>query len=200
MQISNLDALERRAYQATVDHGFFDLLLAAAVAVFALTVAVSPWCILAMFPLVIAKRPLLKAFNRHVVEPRVGHVQLSPVRLEQISTARKTAALALIGLSLFINRVGDLVAPLGDSGPLVWLGNHAEVQIALVAGLAIALLAWLFRLPRFFAYSLVVPAVPAATAAAGLPPSTGWVISTLIVLAAATSVLVRFVHRNPVAS
>ena len=199
MQSSSLDALEKRAYRAAVDHGFFDLLLAVAVALFALTLAVWPWFVLGLFPLVMAKRMLLATFNRHVVDPRVGHVRLGPVRLDQISTARKTAALAIFGLGLIVVRLDEIGATSGI-GPMVWLGDHKQVQFGIIAGVGIGVIGWLFQLPRFLAYALVVLSMPVATSLAGLPAGTGWAIATLIVAVAAGAIVRRFVRNNPVAS
>jgi len=199
MQSSSLDALEKCAYRAAVDHGFFDLLLAVAVALFALTLAVWPWFVLGLLPLVMAKRMLLATFNRHVVEPRVGHVRLGPVRLDQISTARKTAALAVFGLGVIVARLDEIGAT-SAIGPMVWLGDHKQVQIGIIAGVGIGVIGWLFQLPRFLAYALVVLCLPIATSLAGLPPGTGWALATLMVVAAACIILGRFVRNNPVAS
>ena len=199
MQTTSLDALEKRAYRAAVDHGFFDLLLAVVVAIFALTVAVWPWFILALFALVLAKRPLMATFNRHVVEPRMGHVRLGSVRLDQISTARKTAALAIFGLGLIVARLDDIGAT-SAIGPIVWLGDHKQVQIGIIAGVGIGVIGRLFQLPRFLAYALVVLCMPVAASLAGLPAGTGWAIATLIMVAAAGAIVLRFVRNNPVAS
>ena len=199
MTSETLERLEQSAYRRVVDHGFFDLLLAVVVAIFALTVAVWPWFILALFGLVLAKRPLMATFDRHVVEPRVGHVRLGPVRLDQISTARKTAALAVFGLGLIVARLDDIGATLGI-GPMLWLGDHKQIQIGIIAGVGIGVIGWLFQLPRFLAYALVVLCMPVATSLAGLPAGTGWAIATLIVAVAAGAIVRRFVRNNPVAS
>ncbi|MCA1780241.1 MAG: hypothetical protein LC637_12925 [Xanthomonadaceae bacterium] len=199
MTSETLERLERSAYRSVVDHGFFDLLLAVVVAIFALTVAVWPWFILALFALVLAKRSLLATFNRHLVEPRVGHVRLGSVRLNQISTARKSAALAIFGLGLIVARLDEIGAT-SAIGPMLWLGDHKQVQIGIIAGVGIGVIGWLFQLPRFLAYALVVLCMPVAASLGGLPAGTGWAIATLIVAVAAGTILLRFVHNNPVAS
>jgi len=197
MNATTLNQLERNAYRHTVDHGFFDLLLATAVSAFALVFAASPWFVLALFPLVIAKRPLLEIFNRGIVEPRVGHVRLGPNRLEQITTARKTAALVLFGLAFIVARLGDLESPISTTAPMVWLAATPQFQIAILIGVGTAVAGWLFGLPRFLAYGLVIVLAPFVAALAGLPAGTGWAIATLLILAAGGRVLYRFVRDNP---
>jgi len=197
MQTSSLDALEKRAYRTAVDHGFFDLLLAAAVAVFTLVFTVWTWSVLALFPLLMGKQWLLGVFNRKVVEPRVGHVRLGQVRLEQISTARKATALAFFGLAFVGARLGELVAPLVTAAPLVWLADTPQFQMAIIAGVGTAVAGWLFELPRFMSYGLVILLGPLLAAVAGLPAGTGWAVATLIVGAAGCRVLIRFLRDNP---
>lgn len=197
MQTSNLEALERRAYRAAVDHGFFDLLLAAAMAAFTLVFVVSPWFVLALFPLVIFKQPLLRLFNREIVEPRAGHVRLSPVRLEQISTARKAAALAFFGLAFVVARLGDMESPISAAAPMVWLAQTPQLQIAIIIGVGTAAAGWLFGLPRFLVYGLLITLGPLLAAAADLPAGTGWAIATLLILAAGCRALYRFISNNP---
>jgi len=197
MQTSSLDALETRAYRTVVDHGFFDLLLAAAVLGFTLVFAVSPLFVLALFPLVVFKQPLLKLFNREVVEPRVGHVRLGPVRMEQISAARKAAALAFFGLAFIVARLGDMGAPISTAAPVVWLAETPQFQIAIIIGTGTAVAGWLFGLPRFMVYGLLIMLAPLVTAVADLPAGTGWMTATLLILAAGCQVLYRFVRDNP---
>ncbi|MEX2500417.1 MAG: hypothetical protein WD397_16240 [Wenzhouxiangellaceae bacterium] len=200
MQTSNLDALEKRTYRTAVDHGFFDLLLAAAMAAFTLVFVVSPWFVLALFPLVIAKQPLLRLFNREVVEPRAGHVRLGPMRLEQISTARKTAALVFIGLAFIVVRLGDTESPISTAAPIAWLAGNGQIQMAIIIGVGTAVAGWLFRLPRFMTYALVTVLAPVVASLGGLPAGTGWTISTLFVLTGGCRVLYRFIHENPEAA
>lgn len=197
MQTANLDALEKRSYLTAVDQGFFDLLLAATVAAFTLVFAVSPWFVLALFPLVIAKQPLLKLFNREVVEPRVGHVRLGPTRLEQISTARKTAALALFGLAFIVARLGDVESPISTAAAIVWLAETPQFQIAIIFGIGTAIGGWLFGLPRFMIYGLLIVLAPWLAAVADLPAGTGWAFATLLILAIGCRELYRFVRDNP---
>lgn len=197
MQTSSLDALENRAYRTAVDHGFFDLLLAAAVAALTLVFTVSPWFVLALFPLVMGKQPLLKYFNRRVVEPRIGHVRLGPVRLNQISTARKTAALAFFGLAFIVARLGDLASPISTAPPMLWLAETPQFQMAIIIGVGTAVAGWLFGLPRFMAYALVIVLAPFLAAVAELPAGTGWAIATLLILVAGCWVLYRFISNNP---
>ena len=197
MQTASLDALEKRAYRTAVDHGFFDLLLAVAVMTFTLVFAVSWWFVLALFPLVMGKQWLLGAFTRKVVGPRVGHVRLGPVRLEQISSARKTAALVFFGLAFVVARLGELAAPVLTAAPLVWLADTPQFQMAIIAGVGTAVAGWLFELPRFMAYGLVIVLAPLLAALASLPAGTGWAIATLIILAAGSRVLYRFLADNP---
>jgi len=197
MNADALKQLEQNAYRTAVDHGFFDLLLAAAVAILTLVFVTTPWFMLALFPLVIAKRPLLQLFNRKVVEPRVGHVRLGPVRLEQISTARKTAALALFGLAFVVARLDDLESPISMAASLAWLDKTPQFQLAIIFGVGTAIAGWLFRLPRFMAYGTLIVLAPLAAAIAGQPAGTGWAIATLLILAAGGRVLVRFVRGNP---
>lgn len=191
MRANTLEKLETAAYRAAVDHGFFDLLLAAAVASLALVFAVTPWFVLALFPLVIAKQPLLRRFNRRVVEPHVGHVRLTPSRLEQISTARKSAAVALFGLAFIVARLGDMESPISTVAPMVWLAETPQFQLALIAGVGTAAAGWLFDLPRFLGYGLVILLAPFLAAIADLPAGTGWAIATLVILAAGGRVLFR---------
>ena len=197
MQTTSLDALEKRAYRTAVDHGFFDLLLAAAVGVFTLVFAVSTWFMLALALLVIGKQPLLKLFNREIVEPRAGHVRLAPARLEQISAARKTAALAFFGLAFVVARLGDVGSPISTAAPLMWLSDHPEFQMAIIFGVGTAAAGWLFGLAHFMSYGLVIVLAPLLAALAGLPAGTGWAIATLIILAAGSRVLYRFLSDNP---
>jgi len=197
MKTPTLHALEKRAYRTAVDHGFFDLLLAAAVAALTLVFAVSPWFVLALFPLAIAKQPLLRRFNREFVEPRIGHVRLGPSRLEQIGTARKTAAVALFGLAFVVARLGDLPSPVSASAPMVWLAETPQLQLAIIAGIGTAVAGWLFGLPRFLAYGGLIVLAPFLATIAGQPAGTGWAIATLLILAAGGRVLYRFVRGNP---
>lgn len=197
MQSARLDSLEKRTYRAAVDHGFFDLLLGVAAVIFTLALAVSPWFMLAVVALVIGKRALLKGFNRRVVEPRAGHVRLGPARLEQIGTARKSAALAFFGLALVVARLGDVASPISSAAPLVWLSGNPEFQLAIIVGVCAAVAGWLFELPRFMAYGLLIVLVPFVGAVAGLPAGTGWAIATLVILASGCRVLYRFVSDNP---
>ncbi|NBD96240.1 MAG: hypothetical protein GVY11_07190 [Gammaproteobacteria bacterium] len=197
MQTSNLEALEKRVYRSSVDHGFFDLLLAGAVAIFTLMFTASPWFVLALFPLVMGKGWLLGVFNRRVVEPRVGHVRLGTARLEQISTARKTAAIAFFGLSLIVARLGDLASPVWPSAALVWLAETPQFQMAVIAGAATAVAGWLFGLPRFMAHGVVIVLAPLMAALAGLPAGTGWAIATVVVATIGARLLYRFVADNP---
>ncbi len=197
MQTSNLDALEKRSYRTAVDHGFFDLLLAAAVTALTLMFTVWPWFVLALFPLVIFKQPLLRLFNRQVVEPRAGHVRLGPMRLEQISTARRAAALAFFGLAFIVARLGDIESPISTAAPMVWLAETLQFQIAIIIGVGTAVAGWLFGLPRFLAYALVIVLAPLLAAIADLPVGTGWTIATLLILAAGCWVLYRFISNNP---
>ena len=197
MNSTQLETLERDAYHARVDHGFFDLLLAAAAAAFALTIAVSSWFAMALFPLVIFKQPLLRLFNREIVEPRVGHVRLSPKRLEQISTARKAAALGFLVLAFVVAHLGDLVSPISTSAPMVWLAGTPQFQLAIIFGVGTGIAGWLFALPRFMAYGALIVLTPLLATAAGQPAGTGWAIATLLILAAGWRVLYRFLRGNP---
>lgn len=200
MQTSRLEALEKRAYRTAVDHGFFDLLVAAALAALALVFSVSPYFVLALFPLVIAKQPLLRLFNRKVVEPRAGHVRLGPMRLEQIGTARKTAALVFFGLAFVVARLGDMASPISTAAPIVWLADNGQVQIAIIFGVGTGITGWLFRLPRFMAYAMLIVLAPVVASLSGLPAGTGWAIAALLVLMAGCRVLYRFIHENPEAA
>jgi len=197
MKPTTLNDLEQNAYRTAVDHGFFDLLLATAVAILTLVFVTTPWFMLALFPLVIAKRPLRQLFNRKVVEPRVGHVRLGPVRLEQISTARKTAALALFGLAFVVARLDDLESPISMAASMAWLDKTPQFQLAIIFGVGTSIAGWLFRLPRFMAYGALIVLAPFVAAIAGQPAGTGWAIATLLILAAGGRVLVRFVRGNP---
>jgi len=197
MTANTLEKLEAVTYRATVDHGFFDLLLAAAVACLALVFAVTQWFVLALFPLVMAKQPLLRLFNRRVAEPRLGHVRLGPKRLEQISIARKTTALAFFGLAFVVARLGDLESPISTAAPLVWLAETPQFQLAIIVGVGTAVAGWLFDLPRFMAYGALIVLAPLLAALAGLPAGTGWAIATLLILTAGGRVLYRFVRGNP---
>ncbi len=200
MQTSSLDALEKRAYRTAVDHGFFDLLLGAAVAALTLAFTVSWWFVLALFPLVMGKQPLLKLFGRTIVEPRIGHVRLGPARLDQISTARKTAALALFGLAFIVARLSDLASPTSTAAPWIWLAGHPQFQMAIIIGTGTAVAGWLFGLPRFMAYGLVIVLAPFLAAVAELPAGIGWAVATLLILAGGCRVLYRFISNNPEAS
>ncbi|MDT8409282.1 MAG: hypothetical protein RQ741_06760 [Wenzhouxiangellaceae bacterium] len=197
IQAPSLDVLEQRTYRTAVDHGFFDLLLAAAVAVFALVFTLSQWFVLALFPLVLAKQPLLKLFNRRVVEPRAGHVRLSPMRLEQISTARKAAALAVFGLAFIVARLGDMDSPIVSTGPMAWLAETPQFQMAIIVGVGTAAAGWLLRLPRFISYGLLIVLTPLLAAITGLPAGIGWITATLLISAAGCRVLYQFVGNNP---
>jgi len=197
MESARLDSLEKRTYRAAVDHGFFDLLLAAGVAVFTLVFAVWTWCVLALFALVMGKQWLLGAFNSKLVEPRVGHVRLAPVRLAQISTARKTAALVFFGLAFVVARLSELAAPVVTAAPLVWLADTPQFQMAIIVGAGTAIAGWLFELPRFMAYGVVIVLAPLLAALAGLPAGTGWAVAALIILIAGARVLYRFLSENP---
>lgn len=188
------DKLEYQAYRTVTDHGFYDLLLGAGLIVFTLAIITSPWATLVVIPLILAKQPLLKGFSHRIVEPRIGHVRLNAVRMDQISTARKVAAIAFFGVAFTIHRLEE------TARPFVWLDDHAPVQMALIAGIAIATTGWLFGLHRFLLYALVVLVAPIATTLAGLPGGFGWMIATLIVLCAGGFVLYRFLQCNPVES
>lgn len=192
MTSTNLEKLERAAFRTSVDHGFFDLLLGAILVALTLAMLLSPWIALVVIAFVIAKRPLLKAFNRRVVEPRVGYVRLSSMRLDQISNARKAAALAFFGIAFIIHRLEE------TARPFVWLDDHAPMQIALIAAITIATAGWLFQLRRFMFYAVVVALTPALAVWSGLQAVTGLTVATLIVLGCGGIGLYQFVHRNPV--
>ncbi len=198
MPTETLDALEKRTYLAAVDHGFFDLLLACAVTIFTLVVAVSAWFVLLLFPLVIFKQPMLKRFEQAFVEPRTGHVRLAAVRLDRISTARKTAALVFLGLVFIAARLGDLDWPILGAAPFALLADTPQAQIAILIGLGTAIAGWLFQMPRFIGYGIVIVSAPLLAAIADLPAGTGWAFAACIVLAAGVGVMVRFDRSNAV--
>jgi len=197
MHNPSLDALEKRAYRTVVDHGFFDLLLAAAIVVLTLVFVLSKWFVLALFPIVLFKTWAQAAFNREIVEPRIGHVRLAPSRLDQISTARKTSAGVLFVLAFIVARLGDW-PPLSTIAPLAWLSNTPQVYMAVIAGAATGVTGWLFGLPRFIAYGFLVVAAPSMAVVAGMPAGTGWATASLIILITGCGLLIRFLRENPV--
>jgi hypothetical protein len=76
-------------------------------------------------------------------------------------------------LSFIVARLGDLASPVWSSAALVWLAETPQFQMAIIAGAATAVAGWLFGLPRFMAYGLVILLLPLLAALAGLPAGTG---------------------------
>lgn len=191
MKSPAFEKLEQSAYRTTTDHGFLDLLLGVVLVHFTLALLVWPWIVLALIPLMMAKKPLLASFRRRIVEPRIGHVQLSAVRLDQISAARKSTALAFLLTSILISRLEDRMPG------LTWLNDHPPIQLAIIVATGTAAAGWMFELPRFLVYSLIVLLAPILVALLSLPPGSGWVVATVVVLGTGITRLYRFCSENP---
>lgn len=192
MQSSSLDALERNAYRDIVDHGYFDLLAGLFLLGFGLVIALDqPWLALINIAVVVAGKFGAARFLERVVAPRTGVVRLSPTRLDELANHKKSIVLAFFVAVLVLGRFEEAA----------WfpevLARNPELQLGLVTAGAFALVAWLFRLWRFFLYGGLIAIAPAVQAGSGLPAGTGWIVAAVTVLLAGVLVLATFLRANP---
>jgi len=188
MQISNLDALEQRAYRTVVDHGLFDVVIGA----FLVAIGLMLHADLDYMPEVVFFIGVvaLEQARRRLIEPRIGHVRLRAERRARLKAWRWLTLLALVVavLGVFALRGLGWIDYPDNARPLVVTGCFA---------LPLALAAWLFGFRRWSVYAATVFAGGIIEWRFSLPYGSSWYFSGGLVVVAGLALLLRFVREHP---
>lgn len=206
MQLTDLDALERRAFSKFYEDGIFDLLLGLMMVIAGCSALIQEWFdseLVSLGVMIAAAIVLVGAsmvVRARVVRPRLGDFRPRPERRRRITVTR----LALVGSALLGAAVLAIFGIAGGTGtpptavetllPVVWFVNATVV---------LGLMAYLLDVPRFFAYGvlfgLVGPVLiwPDVLWDVRVPPTLVFGILATPILVTGAWKLVRFMQTYP---
>jgi len=175
-----LRKLERALYRTVVDGGVWDMVLGAWLLAIGGTIA-------AGVPPVAhvvggATFPIGYMFAQRTAR-RAGHVQFNAERTRRLRRARVVAPVTAIAL----------LASLVLAGPL--LPDLVKAGILLAAPLSIA--AYLFDIPRFHVYAILILLAVAGVLVRGLRGELALIVAGTTILICGLVVLTRFLHKYP---
>ncbi len=177
---TRLEHVERRLYRSVVDDGVWDLMLGGVLAVIGGSIA--------------AGRPQLAAFvapaaiaigfaHTLLTARRAGYVRFQPARTRQLRRgALLVPAVALVLLAILL--AVDRQLP-------------GLVKAAILLAVPVAAAGYLFELPRFFAYAVIILLAAAAVLVTAAPGELALLVAGIAILVCGSVVLVRFLRRYP---
>jgi hypothetical protein len=211
-ELSDLRAVEKKAFRATFEDGVWDLYLG----VMLLPVMIFPfvhyvleadpvWALLAMMLVYALGFAGFRWLKKHVTQPRLGMIQPGPSRRKKLHTLRMVgvvAVLAVIALVLLTALANPLtqISVFGISLETVILGIPLIFwKFTFLAIIGSGLAAWLLDFPRLLLYGVLlgiaIPVDSVYFSQNGWMPFTA--LTALLAIGIGLVCLVRFLRRYP---
>jgi hypothetical protein len=210
--LSDLNAVEKKAFKATFEDGVWDLYLG----VLLLPLIIFPlvryalnadltWAVLAMMLIYGLGFAGFRWLKKHVTLPRLGMIKPGPARQKKLHILRMIGAVAalsvaaLVLLTIFINTFAR-IAVFGISLQTVIFGIPLIFwKFTFLAVIGAWLAAWLLDFPRLLLYGFLLGiAIPVDSVYFS---ETGWMpltcLTVLLAVAIGSIQLVRFLKRYP---
>ena len=204
--LTDLKALERRAFRRFYEDGLFDIFLGLMLGTMALGAVITEWLgseisgLLVMFGISVVAVVSLTAVRRRLLGSRLGTFKPGPRRQHRIGLVRLALlGSVVVGLILFgVAAAGDIsIVSLELIMPLVWFVNAVVVLGAM---------AYLLDVPRFYLYGFLfgtaMPLLiwPDVIWGYRLPPWAALGGPAVIVVGIGVFKLTRFLRDYPVSS
>ena len=211
-ELSDLKAVEKKAFKATFEDGVWDLYLG----VMLLPLVIFPfvhytlnadlmWALLAMMLIYALGFAGFRWLKKHVTQPRLGMIKPGPTRQKKLHTLRLVgvvavvSVIALVLLTVFSNPLTQITV-FGISLETAILGIPLVFwKFTFLAVIGAGLAAWLLDFPRLLLYGILLGiAIPVDSVYFS---ETGWMPLTsftlLLALAIGSVLLARFLRRYP---
>ncbi len=186
-------APESRVYRAYWQDGSLDLFAGLAAAVIGIA-----WIfdLVALGPLApVVAIPAWSVFRKQVVEPRLGYVRFDEKRRSRMRRAH--VSLIALGCGALLLGLATYFFVRTDHSDQDWVGATVPALPGVLVGIAAALSAWMFSIPRLALYSM--PFVVAGLVVAILGADPGWalLLGGLVSALCGGALVVRFVRQFP---
>jgi hypothetical protein len=211
-ELSDLRAVEKKAFKATFEDGVWDLYLG----VMLLPLLIFPfvhyvlnadmvWALLAMMLIYTLGFAGFRWLKKHVTQPRLGMIQPGPSRRKKLHTLRMVgvvavvAVIALVLLTALANPLTQITV-FGISLETVILGIPLIFwKFTFLAIIGSGLAAWLLDFPRLLLYGVLlgiaIPVDSVYFSESGWMPFTA--LTALLAISIGLVYLVRFLRRYP---
>ncbi len=190
MNPPQLDELERRAYRTLVDDGLLDTLLGVCLLSFGL----SDYAPFDGVPALtfLACVAAWTGLRHSLIEPRVGHVRLSPDRRSRIKRGRKAmmflAGSLILGTALLAITQAGFREQLRGMGPLI---------VAAIFACTLAFGAFALEIRRLAAYAALVLLGGIWQVRDPAFEGGGWIVSGGLITVIGLSILMTFLRNHP---